>query len=535
ENNGKNHHATSGKATPGEKADSHPYDTILDWDTFNQWLKKLEQADVFAIDTETTSLIQLDAQMVGMSFAVEENGKISAAYLPLAHDYDGAPEQLPMEEVLTKIKPILEDETPKKVGQNLKYDWHIFMNHGIELKGIAYDTMLESYCFNSVATRHNMDDLALKYLNHSTIHFEDIAGKGKNQLTFNQINLEQAAPYAAEDADITLQLHRVLWPQLSEETGPCHVFSEIEMPLLSVLAKTERNGVLIDRQMLADQSYEISEKLVELEQKAHLIAGSPFNLNSSKQLQVVLFETLDLPVIKKTPKGQPSTAEPVLAQLAEDGHELPTLILEYRSLAKLKSTYTDSLPKQINARTGRVHTSYQQAVASTGRLSSTEPNLQNIPVRSTEGRRIRQAFIAEPDHKILAADYSQIELRIMAHLSGDAGLMKAFSEGKDIHKATAAEIFNMPLEEVTNEQRRSAKAVNFGLIYGMSAFGLAKQLNISRGLAQEYINLYFSRYPGVQAYMESTKESAKAKGYVETLLGRRLYLPDIHARNGQLR
>ncbi len=460
---------------------------------------------------------------------------IYAAYLPLTHDYEDAPVQLPINEVLAKLKPLLEDVTPKKVGQNLKYDWHIFQNYNINLNGIAFDTMLESYTLNSVATRHNMDDLALKYLNHATISFKEIAGTGKKQLTFNQIHLDTAAPYAAEDADITLQLHLALYPQLQQKAGPLTIFNEIELPLLPVLAQTERNGVLIDRQMLADQSYEISNKLTELEEKAHAIAGDKFNLNSSKQLQVVLFETLELPIIKKTPKGQASTAEPVLVQLAEDGYEMPTLILEYRSLAKLKSTYTDALPKQINSDTGRVHTSYQQAVASTGRLSSTNPNLQNIPVRSEEGRRIRQAFIANEGYLLMAADYSQIELRIMAHLSGDASLLDAFAKGEDIHKSTAAEIFNTPLNEVTSEQRRNAKAVNFGLIYGMSAFGLAKQLKINRSLAQEYINLYFQRYPGVQNYMETTKQNAQQNGYVETLMGRRLYLPDINARNGQLR
>ncbi|BBN58446.1 DNA polymerase I [Hydrogenovibrio marinus] len=534
EHNGK-HHSNPAQPATSENFEIAPYETILDESTFEQWLTKLKEADCFAIDTETTSLDTMIAQIVGISFAYESSGKIHAAYVPLKHDYEGAPNQLDFEQALSRLKPILESEQIQKVGQNLKYDWHVFMNHGIELKGIAYDTMLESYCLNSVATRHNMDDLALKYLNHSTIHFEDIAGKGKNQLTFNQIPVEQAAPYAAEDADITLRLHFTIWPQLKKDEGPCRIFKDIEMPLLTVLAKTERNGVLIDKQMLADQSYEIGEKLVQLEQDAHLIAGTPFNLNSSKQLQEVLFDRLNLPVLKKTPKGQPSTAEPVLAQLADEGHELPTLILEYRSLAKLKSTYTDSLPKQINEKTGRVHTSYQQAVASTGRLSSTEPNLQNIPVRNAEGRRIRQAFIAPKGYKIVAADYSQIELRIMAHLSGDANLVTAFTEGKDIHQATAAEIFGMPLESVTSEQRRSAKAVNFGLIYGMSAFGLAKQLNIPRNLAQEYINLYFSRYPSVQTYMESTQANARENGYVETLLGRRLYLPDINAKNGQLR
>ena len=518
-----------------EKIAINDYETILDWADFDRWVTKLNKAVLFAIDTETTSLNTMQAKIVGLSFALEEAGKISAAYLPLMHDYEGAPAQLPFDEVMQKLKPLLEDSQPKKVGQNLKYDWHVFKNHDIELSGIAFDTMLESYCYNSVATRHNMDALALKYLNHSCISFKEIAGTGKKQLTFNQIPLEQASPYAAEDADITLQLHLTLLPKLSVDEKPKAIFEELEMPLLKVLAKTERNGVLVDKQMLADQSYEIGQTLTQLEEEAHRIAGEKFNLNSSKQLQVILFEKLELPIIKKTPKGAASTAEPVLVQLAEDGHEIPTLILEYRSLAKLKSTYTDSLPKQIDVNTGRIHTSYQQAVAATGRLSSTEPNLQNIPIRSEEGRRIRQAFIAPEGYRLVAGDYSQIELRIMAHLSKDEGLLQAFSEGKDIHQATAAEIFNVPLEDVSIEQRRSAKAVNFGLIYGMSAFGLAKQLKISRGLAQEYINLYFNRYPGVKAYMETTQAEAKETGFVETLQGRRLYLPDINARNGQLR
>ncbi len=525
----------SSEPTSSSMKASQPYETVFTLEQFDQWLERLQKAELISVDTETTSLNTMEAQIVGLCFAVAENETRQACYIPLAHDYEGAPEQLDQTMVLEKIKPILEDPNVAKCGQNLKYDWHVLQNHGIELQGIRFDTMLESYTLNSTATRHNMDDLALKYLNHRTIHFEEIAGKGKKQLTFNQIDIETAAPYAAEDADITLQLHETLWPQLETEAGLKTVFADIEMPLLPVLAHMERNGVLIDTDMLAAQSIEITEKLAELEQKAHLIAGEVFNLNSSKQLQVILFENLDLPVIKKTPKGQPSTAEPVLAELAEQGHEMPNLILEYRSLAKLKSTYTDSLPKQICPRTGRIHTSYQQAVASTGRLSSTEPNLQNIPVRSTEGRRIRQAFIAEPGYKLIAADYSQIELRIMAHLSDDDGLLNAFAQGKDIHKATASEIFGVPLDSVTTEQRRSAKAVNFGLIYGMSAFGLAKQLNVSRGLAQEYINLYFARYPGVLTYMDTTKENAKANGYVETLMGRRLYLPDINARNGQLR
>ena len=515
--------------------DSSPYETVFTQKQLEQWLERLKQAELISIDTETTALDTKKASVVGICLAVQEGETRQACYIPLAHDYEGAPEQLDITMVLDTLKPILEDPTVAKCGQNLKYDWHVLQNHGIELQGIRFDTMLESYCLNSVATRHNMDDLALKYLNHRTTHFDEIAGKGKKQLTFNQVEVDVAAHYGAEDADITLQLHQTLWPQIQAEPTLAKVLTEIEMPLLPVLAHMERNGVLLDTEMLAIQSGELTEKLGELEKKAHLIAGEAFNLNSSKQLQVILFENLALPILKKTPKGQPSTAEPVLAELAEQGHEMPTLILEYRSMAKLKSTYTDALPKQINEKTGRVHTSYQQAVASTGRLSSTDPNLQNIPVRTAEGRRIRQAFIAASGHKLVAADYSQIELRIMAHLSGDAGLLKAFTDGKDIHKATASEIFGVPLDEVTTDHRRSAKAVNFGLIYGMSAFGLAKQLNVSRHLAQEYINLYFSRYPGVLTYMETTKEKAKAQGFVETLMGRRLYLPDINASNGMLR
>jgi len=527
--------ATANPVIETELTDSGAYETIFTQTQFDAWVNRIRQADLISVDTETTSLDTMKANIVGICLAVQESESRQACYIPLAHDYDGAPEQLDMAMVLNTLKPILEDPNVAKCGQNLKYDWHVFKNHDIELQGIRFDTMLESYTFNSVATRHNMDDLALKYLNHRTIHFEEIAGKGKKQLTFNQIEIDVAAPYAAEDADITLQLHQTLWPQIEAEPTLTKVLNDIEMPLLPVLAHMERNGVLLDTKMLAIQSEELTKKLAELEQKAHLIAGEVFNLNSSKQLQVILFENLELPILKKTPKGQPSTAEPVLAELAEQGHEMPTLILEYRSMAKLKSTYTDALPKQINPDTGRVHTSYQQAVASTGRLSSTDPNLQNIPVRSGEGRRIRQAFIAEPGHKLIAADYSQIELRIMAHLSGDAGLLNAFSQGLDVHQATAAEIFGVPLEQVTTDQRRSAKAVNFGLIYGMSAFGLAKQLNVSRNLAQEYINLYFSRYPGVLTYMDTTKENAKANGFVETLMGRRLYLPDINASNGMLR
>ncbi|BBP44670.1 DNA polymerase I [Thiosulfatimonas sediminis] len=526
---------TTTEALAVEANNPAQYQTLFTQTQFDQWLQWIQQADLFAIDTETTSLNQMQAEIVGVCLAVNRDNKMYACYIPLAHDYPDAPVQLERKMVLNALKPILEDAKIQKVGQNLKYDWHVLQNHGITLQGMQFDTMLESYTLNSVATRHNMDDLALKYLGRKTIHFEEVAGKGKKQLTFNQIDIDTAANYAAEDAEITLQLHQTLWPQLQQQPELAKVLTEIEMPLMPVLARIEHNGVLVDTAMLAQQSEELTIKLDELEQQAHLIAGTKFNLNSSKQLQTILFENLALPVIKKTPKGVPSTAEPVLAQLAEDGHEMPTLILEYRSLAKLKSTYTDSLPKQINPKTGRIHTSYQQAVASTGRLSSTEPNLQNIPVRTAEGRRIRHAFIPRPGYKILAADYSQIELRIMAHLSADKGLLTAFSTGKDVHQATAAEIFGVPLESVTTEQRRSAKAVNFGLIYGMSAFGLAKQLNVPRDVAQDYINLYFARYPGVLDYMQQTKEQAKENGYVSTLSGRRLYLPDIKSSNGQLR
>ena len=523
------------EAKPALQTSSADYESILTQAQFETWLAKLQQAEVFAVDTETTSLDPMQAQMVGLSFALLQNGTIEAAYLPLKHDYDGAPTQLDFDATLNALKPLLESSKPQKVGQNLKYDWHIFANHGIHLRGIAYDTMLESYVLNSVASRHNMDDLAAYYLQKTTIKFEDIAGKGKTQKTFNQIELETAATYAAEDADITLQLHQTLYPKLAEQPGLLKVLNDIEMPLLPILAKMERHGMLIDADLLAIQSNELAQKIETLEEQAYRAAGQAFNLGSPKQLQEILFQQLGLPVIKKTPKGDPSTAEPVLAELAELGHELPKIIMQHRTLAKLKSTYTDALPKQIQPQTGRVHTSYQQAVASTGRLSSTEPNLQNIPIRTAEGRRIRQAFIARPGYVLLAADYSQIELRIMAHLSADAGLLNAFAEGKDIHQATAAEIFDTPLHEVTTEQRRSAKAVNFGLIYGMSAFGLANQLGVDRGLAQAYIDRYFARYPGVKTYMNTTKADAKYHGYVETLAGRRLYLPDINARNGQLR
>ncbi|MBA6295724.1 DNA polymerase I [Colwellia sp. MB02u-9] len=503
------------------------YDIIIDKASFNVWLEKLSAAELFAFDTETTSVNYMKAKLVGLSFCIEA-GK--AAYVPLTHDYIDAPEQLELDWVLEQLKPLLESETCCKVGQNLKYDANVLSHYNIAMQGIAFDTMLESYCLNSVATRHNMDALAEKYLGYKTVHFEDIAGKGAKQLTFNQIEIEKAGHYAAEDADITMRLHQAIYPQLAKVSSQLSVFTDIEMPLLPVLARMEQHGVLIDCDMLAQQSQSIGTRLAELEIEAHNLAGKSFNLSSPKQLQVILFEELKIPVIKKTPKGAPSTAEEVLQELALD-YPLPKVILENRGLSKLKSTYTDKLPLLVGATTNRVHTSYQQAVTATGRLSSTDPNLQNIPIRSEEGRKIRLAFIAPPEHKIVAIDYSQIELRIMAHLSDDPGLVKAFSEGKDVHKATAAEIFAVPLDEVTIDQRRSAKAVNFGLIYGMSAFGLAKQLNVPRHTAQAYIDKYFERYPNVSQYMEDTRQQATETGYVETLFGRRLYLPDIKAKN----
>ncbi|MBW8186134.1 DNA polymerase I [Shewanella nanhaiensis] len=507
------------------------YETILTHEALDKWIERLAKADLIAIDTETTSLDYMTAKLVGISFAVEV-GK--AAYLPLAHDYLDAPAQLDLDEAIAKLKPLLEDPKLKKVGQNLKYDISIFANVGIKLQGVAFDTMLESYVFNSVASKHNMDDLALKYLGHKNISFEEIAGKGAKQLTFNQIDLETAAPYAAEDADITLRLHQHLWARLEKEPKLASVFTDIELPLVQVLSNIERQGVLIDSMMLGQQSEEIAISIDKLEQDAFEIAGEIFNLSSPKQLQALFFEKLGYPVIKKTPKGAPSTAEEVLVELALD-YPLPKIILQHRSLAKLKSTYTDKLPLMVNAQSGRVHTSYHQANAATGRLSSSEPNLQNIPIRTEEGRRIRHAFIAQEGKKVLAADYSQIELRIMAHLSQDKGLLTAFAEGKDIHKATAAEVFGVDFSEVTTEQRRRAKAVNFGLIYGMSAFGLARQLDIPRGEAQKYIDTYFDRYPGVLKYMEDTRAEAADLGYVSTLYGRRLYLPAIKDRNAMRR
>ncbi|HEJ8038532.1 DNA polymerase I [Klebsiella oxytoca] len=507
------------------------YVTILDEQTLLTWIENLKKAPLFAFDTETDSLDNVSANMVGLSFAIEPG---VAAYVPVAHDYLDAPDQIPRDRVLELLKPLLEDGKVLKVGQNLKYDRGILANYGIELRGIAFDTMLESYILDSVAGRHDMDSLSDRWLKHKTITFEEIAGKGKNQLTFNQIALEEAGRYAAEDADVTLQLHLKMWPELQQNEGPLNVFKNIEMPLVPVLSRVERNGVKIDPAVLHAHSQEIAKRLIELEKKAYDIAGEEFNLSSPMQLQTILFEKQGIKPLKKTPGGAPSTSEEVLEELALD-YPLPKVILEYRGLAKLKSTYTDKLPLMISPKTGRVHTSYHQAVTATGRLSSTDPNLQNIPVRNEEGRRIRQAFIAPEDYLIVSADYSQIELRIMAHLSRDKGLLTAFAEGKDIHRATAAEVFGLPLESVSSEQRRSAKAINFGLIYGMSAFGLARQLNIPRKEAQKYMDLYFERYPGVLEYMERTRTQAKEQGYVETLDGRRLYLPDIKSSNGARR
>ena len=504
------------------------YDTVLDAEAFQAWLERLEDAEVFAFDTETTSIDYMAAELVGVSFAVAPG---EAAYVPVAHAYPGAPAQLDRDRVLAALKPLLEDPARPKVGQNLKYDMSVLARYGIELEGVRFDTMLESYVLDSTAARHDMDSLALKYLQHRTIHFEEVAGKGAKQLTFDQVALEQAAPYAAEDAEVTLRLHHTLWPRLAALEGPKTVFEAIEMPLVPVLSRMERRGVKVDREVLAAHSEELTRRILELEAQAHDLAGRPFGLGSTKQLQQILYEEMGLPVVAKTPKGQPSTAEAVLQDLALQ-FELPAVILEYRGMAKLKSTYTDTLPLRINPDTGRVHTSYHQAVAATGRLSSSEPNLQNIPVRTAEGRRIRQAFVAEPGFVLVAADYSQIELRIMAHLSGDEGLRAAFERGEDIHSATAAEVFGGP---VTGEQRRRAKAINFGLIYGMSAFGLARQLGIERPEAQQYVDLYFARYPGVKRFMDETRVQARDQGYVETVFGRRLHLPEIASRNAQRR
>ncbi len=507
------------------------YQLVLTESELTAWIEKINHADLVAVDTETTSLDYMRAQLVGISLSTAPG---EAAYIPFAHDYMGAPEQLKPEFVLDSLKPYLEDPALKKVGQNLKYDMSVLAQHGITLRGIAFDTMLESYVLDSVASRHDMDSLALNYLNEETIKFADVAGKGAAQITFNQVPLEQAAPYAAEDADITLRLHQVLWPKVAGEAALKKVFEEIELPLVPVLSRIERTGALVDDTLLFQQSQELSERLAELETQAWDLAGQQFNLASPKQLGEILFEKLQIPVLKKTAKGAPSTKEEVLQELALD-YPLPKVLLEHRGLAKLKSTYTDKLPTMINPVTGRIHTSYHQAGTATGRLSSSDPNLQNIPVRTAEGRRVRQAFIAAPGSKLVAADYSQIELRIMAHLSQDPSLLAAFSAGQDIHRATAAEVFGVETDAVTSDQRRSAKAINFGLIYGMSAFGLARQLGIGRKQAAEYIELYFTRYPGVQNYMNNIRYSAAEKGYVETFFGRRLYLPEINSRNGMRR
>lgn len=507
------------------------YETVLSEGSLEEWLARLRNAELFAFDTETTSLDYMQAEIVGVSFCVEPG---HAAYVPLAHAYPGAPDQLDRARVLGRLRPLLEDARHAKLGHHLKYDAHVLRNHGIELRGMQFDTMLESYVLDSTATRHDMDSVARHYLGLETIHYEDVAGKGAKQLAFNDVSIEKAAEYSAEDADVTLRLHRTLWPRLTGSQGLADVYRDIEQPLVPVLLDMEHRGVLIDPAMLKRQSQQLARSLLELEQRAHSIAGQSFNVDSPKQLQEVLFGKLGLPVKRKTATGQASTAEDVLEELAEE-YELPRVIMEYRGLAKLRSTYTDKLPGQINPRTRRVHTSYHQAVAATGRLSSTDPNLQNIPIRTPEGRRIRQAFVAPEGHVLMAADYSQIELRIMAHLSGDENLVRAFAEDRDVHQATAAEVFGVTPEAVSGEQRRAAKAINFGLIYGMSAFGLARQLGIERGAAQEYVNLYFERYPGVKAYMDETRAMAREQGYVTTVFGRRLHLPDIGSRNAQLR
>ena len=518
-------------STAAQPSATSDYQAILDLEHLEQCVGRLRAARLFALDTETTSLDYMQAQVVGMSFAVTEG---QAAYVPFGHDYEGAPKQLDRSIVLEAFKPLLQDPQVRKVGHNLKYDRNVLANHGIVLTGIAHDTMLESYVIDSSANRHDLDALSEQYLDHRNIHFEDVAGKGAAQLTFNQVELAQAVPYAAEDADMALRLHHRLWPELKAQPAQRALYETTEIPLIEVLSRMERTGVLIDAELLFEHSHELAERMVEIEREAIAVAGEDFNLASTQQLQAILFGKLKLPVIRKTPKGQPSTAEDVLQELAEH-YPLPRLVLAYRSMSKLKSTYTDKLPELINPATGRVHTSYQQAVASTGRLSSSDPNLQNIPIRTAEGRRIRQAFIAAPGHRILSADYSQIELRIMAHLSGDQGLREAFRRGRDVHRATASEVFGTAEDVITSEQRRAAKAINFGLIYGMSAFGLARQLGIERQAAQEYVNCYFARYPGVKAYIDRTREFARKQGYVETLFGRRLYVPEIHSRNAQRR
>jgi DNA polymerase-1 len=519
------------------EADEPPADETADYRTLfeaaelDALIADLEGAELIAVDTETTSLDPMQAELVGISICTQPG---TAVYIPVGHDYPDRPEQLDRQEVLTRLKPLLENPQPPKVGQHIKYDMNVLSRYGVAVRGVAFDTMLESYVLNSTGSRHDMDSLALKYLGRRTIHYEDITGKGAKQISFSQVRIEDATPYAAEDADITLQLHRQLWPQLEKESRLAAVLQDIEIPLIPVLARMEQRGVLIDGDLLYRQSREMAKQMQKLEEEAHEAAEQPFNLGSPKQLQQILFEKLGLPVIRKTPKGQPSTAEDVLQELAVD-YELPSLILEHRSLSKLKSTYTDKLPEQINPHTGRVHTSYHQAVAATGRLSSSDPNLQNIPIRTPLGRRIREAFVAPDGFLIMACDYSQIELRIMAHLSGDAGLLKAFHEGVDVHRATAGEVFGVDYDAVDSDQRRAAKAINFGLMYGMSAFGLARQLNIGRTEAQAYMDTYFMRYPGVRQFMDETREQARENGYVETLFGRRLYLPDIRAGNPQRR
>jgi DNA polymerase-1 len=519
-----------GEATPDEAAPiERKYHCILKEADFNNWLEKIKKAELVAFDTETTSLNYMDAEIVGLSFAITSN---EAIYIPVAHDYEEAPEQLSRDFVLNALKDFLEDPQQAKVGHNLKYDKEVLLNHGINLQGIAFDTMLESYVVDSTASRHNLDSLAHKYLNHTTIKFEDVAGSGAKQVSFDKATLEKATPYAAEDAAIAMHLHEILWPKIKDDEQLLGIFQGVELPLVNVLVSMERNGVLIDSQMLAEQSKQLETRGIELQKQAFELSEEEFNMNSPKQLQEILYEKLDLPILKKTPKGQPSTAEPVLQELAHD-YELPKIILEYRSLSKLKSTYTDKLPEQVNFKTDRVHCSYNQAVAGTGRLSSSDPNLQNIPIRTAEGRKVRQAFIAGEGNSLIAADYSQIELRIMAHLSQDKGLIEAFAKGLDVHKATASQVFAVDISEVTADQRRKAKAINFGLIYGMSAFGLAKQLGVERAAAQAYIDSYFEQYPQVQDYMENTRDKAHEKGYVETLLGRRLYLPEINAKNMQ--
>ena len=518
---------TNGNESQSEVKSESNYVTIFNQAELDDWVEQLHGAELFAFDTETTSLEPVSASLVGISFAVTPG---RAAYVPCGHDYSAAPAQLTVETVLNKLKPLLEDEKQFKVGQNLKYDHCVLAGYGVELKGIKFDTMLESYVLDSVATRHDMDTLSMKYLGHRTTSFEDVAGKGKHQLGFNQVAVEDAGPYAAEDADVTLRLHQALWPKLKSEDRLRELFELVEMPLVPVLSRIELNGVKIDADVLAKQSEEFADRIEALQEKASQLAGASFNVASPKQIQEILYDRLQLPVLRKTPKGQPSTAENVLQELASD-YELPRLILEHRGLSKLKSTYTDKLPEMINPKTGRVHTSYHQAVAATGRLSSSDPNLQNIPIRTSDGRKIRTAFVPEPGHLLVAADYSQIELRIMAHLSKDEGLLSAFAKGVDVHRATAAEVFGVDVDQVSADQRRHAKAINFGLIYGMSAFGLAQQLKIERSAAQEYINVYFTRYPGVKRFMDNTRTKARELGYVETVYGRRLYLPDIRSSN----